>query len=1212
MKTNSRRKFIRNTSLTAAGIALTSSTIAKKQSIVSTAIGCAPTETLSLFGTISSVKSGNWSNPDTWGGKTPSSGDTPVILGGHTVVYDLETTTVSGVNIDLGATLTFASSKTCVLQSSKNVIVHGLLEMKPSSAVNVHTLRFVDVDENKFKGSTHDVLDSDVGLWVMKAGRVNLEGTQKTAWTRLAGSANKGTNSISLTKAAAGWKADDEIVVCPTQETHHLKQEEIELLFERKKLKAVNSTSLTLDSSLQYDHHKVEPAGSNKLWTAEVLNLTRNVCIEGTEKGKAHVFVRSTSPQTIRYVSFKNLGPRKEQTGDSIKEFVVGRYALHFHHCMNGSRGSIVEECVGYDMGSHVFVPHVSDGITFKNCVSFNSLETPYWWDKGDISNEIIFDGCVAALSKFVNGAGSTPIRRSLAFFLGMGDDNECINCVSVAGSLNYTSNGHTTGAYLWDEGNEGVWKFENCLSHSDFVGIRSWQNTHKNHVILNFDSYNNLLAIFHGAYFNSYTYRGGYHYNSILETKASSSNTSGVRFEHITIDGANKVDYPVVIYDAPVQVDSEYQTNRFLFCTVKNYKVGPVLGTSIFLKDSDSRKLKNADFICCDLGGKLPTYDAYAENGCWMRVQPLSGQSKKIQKVGPAESNKGSVKVTDIAAFAPTIWGMGDGLKGSYFANCVAFKPENKVFDRIDSLISFKEWTKTKDTPNGVHYKIPGVVYCMRWSGKIMAQYSEEYKFRSNSAGATRIWVGGKLILDAWQSERRSTTDEWALYTESIKLVAGQSYDIKIEFRNEGGYEGFLLSWMCPSMKEYHLVPQSQLFSGVVVNPPQTDKPAENKTPTAVAGDDVEITLPTNSITLNGSGSTDPDGKIASYKWSKVSGPTQFTIANSTAMITNVTNLVAGTYVFQLQVKDDKDAVSTDTISITIKPEKESENNAPVANAGQDVTISLPTNNTTLNGSSSSDKDGKIVSYKWSKISGPSKFSIVSAASVTTVVNNLEAGVYVFQLEVEDDRGAKSKDQVTVTVQKTAQKETAPQVNAGSDINISLPTNNVRLSGTVKATGDSSIKSQQWIKVSGPSKFNIVSPRSVNTNVNQLVAGTYVFELQAIDTNGLSGKDQIKVVVAAKETNTIDDSASSKLPEELNVSVSPNPSTSVFRVNVNSNSDKPITLKLYDKWGVEVGSIKNVKKGSTVTIPSTLKKGTYFGVAEQGFQKKTMTLIKM
>ncbi|MGN6532008.1 MAG: PKD domain-containing protein [Ginsengibacter sp.] len=73
------------------------------------------------------------------------------------------------------------------------------------------------------------------------------------------------------------------------------------------------------------------------------------------------------------------------------------------------------------------------------------------------------------------------------------------------------------------------------------------------------------------------------------------------------------------------------------------------------------------------------------------------------------------------------------------------------------------------------------------------------------------------------------------------------------------------------------------------------------NKAPVAVAGPDTVITLPTDSVLLNGSKSSDPDGKISAWQWTKLSGPASFTIVSATASITQVSNLTEGVYQFEL-----------------------------------------------------------------------------------------------------------------------------------------------------------------------------------------------------------------------------------------------------------------------------------------------------------------------
>lgn len=91
--------------------------------------------------------------------------------------------------------------------------------------------------------------------------------------------------------------------------------------------------------------------------------------------------------------------------------------------------------------------------------------------------------------------------------------------------------------------------------------------------------------------------------------------------------------------------------------------------------------------------------------------------------------------------------------------------------------------------------------------------------------------------------------------------------------------------------------------------------------------------------------------------------------------------------------------------------------NNAPVANAGPDQTITLTTNSFNLDGGSSTDRDNNITKYEWINISGPSVVKIANANAVQTSVNNFMEGVYQFELKVTDATGLFSKDTVLVTV---------------------------------------------------------------------------------------------------------------------------------------------------------------------------------------------------
>ena len=92
------------------------------------------------------------------------------------------------------------------------------------------------------------------------------------------------------------------------------------------------------------------------------------------------------------------------------------------------------------------------------------------------------------------------------------------------------------------------------------------------------------------------------------------------------------------------------------------------------------------------------------------------------------------------------------------------------------------------------------------------------------------------------------------------------------------------------------------------------------NKPPVALAGTDETITLPTDSILLDGSVSSDPDGTITSWLWTKISGPVSFLIVNPNLSKTQVKNVAEGIYLFELKVTDSGGLTAKDTVQVTVK----------------------------------------------------------------------------------------------------------------------------------------------------------------------------------------------------------------------------------------------------------------------------------------------------
>src|SRR6185436_4635830 len=162
----------------------------------------------------------------------------------------------------------------------------------------------------------------------------------------------------------------------------------------------------------------------------------------------------------------------------------------------------------------------------------------------------------------------------------------------------------------------------------------------------------------------------------------------------------------------------------------------------------------------------------------------------------------------------------------------------------------------------------------------------------------------------------------------------------------------------------------------------------APNQPPTANAGSDITITLPTSIAQLVGSG-TDADGTIASYSWTKIgTTPPGGTLATPTQSSTGVSGLTtAGTYLFRLTVTDNLGATGTDTVRVIVLA---AANQPPAANAGSDITITLPTSTAQLVGSGA-DADGTIATYGWTKIgTTPAGGTLTTPAQSSTGVSGL------------------------------------------------------------------------------------------------------------------------------------------------------------------------------------------------------------------------------
>jgi len=291
-----------------------------------------------------------------------------------------------------------------------------------------------------------------------------------------------------------------------------------------------------------------------------------------------------------------------------------------------------------------------------------------------------------------------------------------------------------------------------------------------------------------------------------------------------------------------------------------------------------------------------------------------------------------------------------------------------------------------------------------------------------------------------------------------------------------------------------------------VTVNP----APVVPGPPSANAGSDQSITLPTNSATLTGSG-TETNGTIVGYQWTQVSGPSTATITSGAAAQTTVTGLVQGVYVFQLKVTDNSGVTATDQTQVTVNPAVPVPG-APSANAGADQTITLPTNSVSLSGSGS-ETNGTIVGYQWTQVSGPSTATITTPGQAQTTVTGLVAGIYRFKLTVTDNSGvtASASMQVTVNPDPTPVNQ-SPVAVAGP--NETTTATSVTLDGSASYDPDGTITKYSWQQTSGAGGVTITGAGTANPGISGLAAGVYTFMLTVTDNAGATGSSSVTITV--------------------------------------------------------------------------------------------------
>ncbi|MEI8290088.1 MAG: PA14 domain-containing protein [Verrucomicrobiota bacterium] len=140
------------------------------------------------------------------------------------------------------------------------------------------------------------------------------------------------------------------------------------------------------------------------------------------------------------------------------------------------------------------------------------------------------------------------------------------------------------------------------------------------------------------------------------------------------------------------------------------------------------------------------------------------------------------------------------NGLSGQYF-NDTGFTSLNTK--RLDPGVNF-DWSNAAPSGTTLTNAQP---FAVRWTGQLMAAYSENYTFFVTANSGARLWVNEHLLMSGI-----NPTTPGIEMLGTITLAAGINYNVRLEYLSTGGNSCVQLKWASPSTPK-QVIPASSLL---------------------------------------------------------------------------------------------------------------------------------------------------------------------------------------------------------------------------------------------------------------------------------------------------------------------------------------------------------------------------------------------------------------
>jgi YVTN family beta-propeller protein len=211
-------------------------------------------------------------------------------------------------------------------------------------------------------------------------------------------------------------------------------------------------------------------------------------------------------------------------------------------------------------------------------------------------------------------------------------------------------------------------------------------------------------------------------------------------------------------------------------------------------------------------LGGPLTGIDVPTLRDVWATAPYLHDGSAATVGLAIRAHSGVSIGDTDLAnlsaylleigsdeSTAPTPEGQGGGLTGNYFNK--KDLSGASVLTRVEAI----DFDWQYESP---HPSINVDNFSARWTGRILASTTGDYRFETVSDDGIRVWVSNQLLIDNWTGHS-ATTDTSA----PMRLEAGQSYPIKVEYFDSQKKAVLRLRWKLPGSSSAIVIPEGNLL---------------------------------------------------------------------------------------------------------------------------------------------------------------------------------------------------------------------------------------------------------------------------------------------------------------------------------------------------------------------------------------------------------------